>query len=419
MPGATEITCPYCGLLCDDLTLGAAAGAPGNACVISRAAFERALAAPAGAARVDGAAVSLAAAIDAAAAILARARQPLIAGLATDVGGMRAVMALADRRGAIIDHMNADAKLRNLLALQAGGWVSTTLAELKNRADLIVFAGTDVVSRFPRFFERFVWNAETLFGLQPSRRELIYLGRGLDTSPGVAPDGRRPTHMPCEIEKLGEAFGVLRALIAGRSVHAAAAAGVTMEDWRALSDKMRRARYGVVVWSAADFDFPHADAGVRGLCELIKDLNATTRFAALPLGGNDGDFTANAVALWQTGLPFRSRLGAGGPYYDPHHFAASRLLDRDEVDALLWISAIDPARRPPPTAAPTVVLGAAAMQLEREPEVFIPVGTPGVDHAGYLLRADKVVVMRLAALRQSVLPSVAQVATAIEQALPC
>ncbi len=419
---AACFSCPHCGLLCDDLSLvGERSGAQviGNACAIGHAAFTRALAAAALPPRVDGAAVDLDTAVGAAAAILARARQPLIGGLATDVAGMRAALALADRCGAIVDHMNGGARLRNLSALQGAGWVATTLAEVKNRAELIIFVGTDVVGRFPRFFERFVWNSETLFGLQPARRELVYLGGGLDISAGIAPDGRAPLHIPCEIARIGEAFGVLRALLAGRSVHAAEAAGVAMEDWRELARKMSQASYGVVVWVAADLDFPHADVSVRSLCGLLKDLNAATRFAGLPLGGSDADLTADAVALWQTGFPLRSRVGVGGPAYDPFHHATQRLLDANEADAMVWIGAIDPKRTPPATAAPTVVLGAAGMQPSREPEVFIPVGTPGVDHAGHLLRADTVVVMRLEALRPASLPSVAQVASAIERALPC
>jgi formylmethanofuran dehydrogenase subunit B len=57
------------------------------------------------------------------------------------------------------------------------------------------------------------------------------------------------------------------------------------------------------------------------------------------------------------------------------------------------------------------------MVLEREPEVFIPVGTPGLDHASHLFRCDRVVALSLGQLRESSLSSVAEVLTAIEAAL--
>jgi len=57
------------------------------------------------------------------------------------------------------------------------------------------------------------------------------------------------------------------------------------------------------------------------------------------------------------------------------------------------------------------------MQFVKEPDVFIPVGTPGIDHSGHAYRLDNVVAIRLKKLRDSGLPSTAEVLTAIEQAL--
>ncbi len=416
---AIQATCPFCGLLCDDVTVrasGAAMQVVDRGCVLSQRALQQS--APDSSPRIGGRAAGLEEAVAAAAVLLANAHQALIGGLATDVAGMRAVMSLADRIGAVLDHMNAPAKFRNLLAVQEGGWITTTLAEVKNRADLVVLAGTDVVSRFPRFFERFVWVEETLFGLASAQREVVYLGRDLDAIAGIAPDGRRPFQIPCDIGALGAAFGALRALVAGRELQAETAAGVPMAQWRTLADKLKSARYAVVVWAAADFDFPHAELTVRALCELIKDLNRSTRAAGLPLGGSDGDFTADGVELWQTGLPFRTGFGSGVPEYDPQRFATARLLAQGEADALLWIASFDERRGPPAAVVPTVVLGRPGMVCEREPEVFIPVGTPGVDHAGHLFRTDKVVMLPLRQLRESGLPSVARVVAAIGEAIP-
>ncbi len=222
---------------------------------------------------------------------------------------------------------------------------------------------------------------------------------------------------PATSARLGAAFGALRALVAGRELQAETAAGVPMAQWRTLADKLKSARYAVVVWAAADFDFPHAELTVRALCELIKDLNRSSRAAGLPLGGSDGDFTADGVELWQTGFPFRTGFGSGVPEYDPQRFATARLLAQGEADALLWIASFDERRGPPGSAVPTVVLGRPGMVCEREPEVFIPVGTPGVDHAGHLFRTDKVVMLPLRQLRESGLPSVARVVAAIGEAI--
>jgi formylmethanofuran dehydrogenase subunit B len=57
------------------------------------------------------------------------------------------------------------------------------------------------------------------------------------------------------------------------------------------------------------------------------------------------------------------------------------------------------------------------MSFAKQPDVFIPVGTPGIDHAGHAYRLDNVVAIRLKKLRDAGLPSTAEVLTAIEQAL--
>lgn len=414
-----NITCPFCGLACDDLTAGVSGTAvtmQASGCPLAERGFQvpPAAAEP----RVRGTARPLGEAVAEAAALLGKARGPLFSGMATDMAGARALLALADRCGAVVDHMNSEAKLRNLLVVQDGGWITTTLSEVRNRADLVLLAGTSAANRFPRFFERCVWNAESLFGNDPARREVIYLGGGLDTRAGVAPDGRTPWLLECETARLGEAFSAMRALLAGNHLQRAEAAGVPLEVWQLLLEKMKAARYGVVVWAAPDFDFPHAELTVQALAELIKDLNRVTRFAGLPLGGNDGDFTANGVEMWQTGFPFRTRFGASGPDYDPYHHSTERLLASDEADALLWVSSFDERRGPPAASQPTVVLGRPGMTFGREPEVFIPVGVPGLDHAGHFFRTDKVVALPLRKLRQSALPSVADAAAAIEAALP-
>ncbi|MDQ3259825.1 MAG: formylmethanofuran dehydrogenase subunit B, partial [Pseudomonadota bacterium] len=225
------------------------------------------------------------------------------------------------------------------------------------------------------------------------------------------------TRLHCSHAALARIVPALRALVNGQRIDSD---HLAVSDVRILNDlaaSMNQATYGVIVWAAPDFDFPHGELTVQTLAELIKDLNKHTRFAGFPLGGSDGDFSSNAVQTWQTGLPLRSRFGKNGIDYDPYRYGARKLLAANEVDALLWISSFNPARAPPVTDVPRVVLGPPNMALEREPDVFIPVGTPGIHHGGHFVRADKVVVMRLKKLIESELPSVAEVAGLILSSL--
>ena len=413
-----HVTCPFCGLACDDLALRrdhATLRVAKNGCALSVTAFSELgkFTDQENVPRVRGKLSTLPQAIATAAKLLSNAEAPLIAGLGTDVAGVRATLALADRIGAVVDHMNMPAKLRNILTVQNGGWITTTLAEIKNRADFVLVLGSSALTRFPRFLERAVTPSETLFNENPVTRKIVFLG-DTDTLAEKLPSGTQVLY--ARHGSFARLIPALRALSNEQRVENFAASDLNI--LQELADDMRRARYGVIVWSALDFDFPHGELTIQTLAELIKDLNKTIRFAGFPIGGNDGDFSSNGTQTWQTGLPLRSRYGKNGLDFDPYRYGANELLDQNAVDAMLWISSFNSSRAPPDASVAQIVLGPPSMRLVREPEVFIPIGTPGIHHGGHFIRADKVVVMRLEKLIDSELPSVATVAESILQALP-
>ncbi len=101
---------------------------------------------------IDGTPAELDAAAATAARLLDASRQPLVAGLGTDVAGARAAIVLAQRIGAVIDHMNADALLRDLDVLREAGLMLTTPSETSLRADTLLLVGpgmTEASSALP------------------------------------------------------------------------------------------------------------------------------------------------------------------------------------------------------------------------------------------------------------------------------
>lgn len=415
----TSVTCPFCSLLCDDLQVSETRGRlriTANACGRARSGFERELTdrSP----QVNGKNVALGEAVAHAAGLIRKARHPLYGGLATDVDGMRSLLSLADRTGGIVDHMLGDGMYRNILALQDRGWMTTTMTEVKNRADLVIFANLDVVSDHDRFFERVIWNEETMFGLQPKDRKIVYLGDGLNTRPGVSPDGRKPLHIRNEPERLGELVGALRALLAGQTLQAITVAGVKVGELAKLLEMMKAAKYGVIVWSPARLPLPSADLIVEAICDLVKELNAHTRFSGFALGGNEGVITAGAVGAWQSGYQLRTDFGAGYPEFDPTRYATASLLESGDVDLLIWVSTFLTGHIPPEGKIPTIVLAPPLRDLDTGScTVYIPVGTPGVDHGGQMCRVDSVVSLPLHQVRASSLPSVAEICDRILHSL--
>jgi formylmethanofuran dehydrogenase subunit B len=313
--------------------------------------------------------------------------------------------------------MNFTGARNNFLALQDSGWMNTTLAEVKNRCDLLLVVGTDLEAFAPRFFDRYLWNKEAMFLDDTSRREVIYLGKAPSGDASTSPSGQKAQVLECTIDDLPEVVAVLRALVKGQPIRTSVVCGITVADLQTIADKLKAAKYGVVTWAAGALAYAQAELTVQTLSEMIKDLNNATRCSGLPLGGKEGDQTANQVCGWTTGYPARIRFSRGYPEYDPFLNDTNLLLANGEADVLVWVQAFNVNSVPPVTALPTIVVGRSGMTFAKEPDVFIPVGTPGIDHAGHAYRMDNVVAIRLKKLRDSGLPSTAQVLNAIEQAL--
>jgi formylmethanofuran dehydrogenase subunit B len=412
-----EVVCPFCALACDDLVVeaeGARLRVLERGCPRSAEAFARPPddVAP----RLAGQAASLDDATRRAAELLAASRLPVFGGLGTDTDGMRAVLRLAERTGGVVDHAGSPGLFANVLAMQSRGWITATLAEVRNRMDLLLLVGTDAAGLMPRFFERCVWPRQALQEDVLARRQIVHLGDAERLEAARAPDGRGAEIIGCARQALGEVIGALRALVAGRHFQAREVAGIPSERLADLAERLKGARYAVIAWAAGELPGRHADLLVAGIAELIRTLNATTRCLGLPLAGPDNVIGVNQVCGWQSGVPLRTSFATGAPDYDPHRHTISRLLERGEADLLIWISSFRDL--PPECDAPVIVLGRAGDASARLPDVVIPVGTPGLDHAGSVYRTDGVIALPLRKLRDAGLPSIAEVISLIERQLP-
>ncbi len=413
-----NVACPFCGILCDDLEIGPTTDGLKvlkNGCAKSIAGFERKQREPSP--QIDGKDVTLEAAIAEAARLAREARLPIFGGLGTDVEGVRAVMALAEKAGGVIDHGLSDIQYRNLRVLQSSGWVMTTLTEARNRADLFIVAGSDIQALHPRFFERIVCNEKSMFSDNPPKRTVIFLGEGFDQSALKGPRIGEIITIPVRNDRIGELLDVIRAMSKGFTPGGDSIAGLPRAAAEDLLARCKAAEYGVIVWAPGSLAFPNADLTVQAVSEFVKEINAVSRFAGLSLGGNEGATTAGAVCAWQSGFPLRVSFATGKPQYDIERFSMTRLLAAKEGDLLMWLASYTPDLAPPDTDVPTILIAMPDVKPARTPKVFIPVGTPGVDHGGLIVRCDNVVSLPLRQLRKSHLPSAGEVLSRIEAAL--
>lgn len=408
---AKDVTCPFCGLLCDDLVVqtdGATARVVQNGCARAVAGFAQ----PPGPASpcILGRPCTVGQAIQRSVQILRSAKQPLIAGLATDASGCRAAMALAEKSGAAVDHLHGHAISSNALVVQRRGWIMTTLTELRNRADLVVLIGTDGDSVNPRFIERCLQPRPGMGRNRKRPRQVVFIGEEAQAR-SIKRALPSALTLSCRKQDLLDLLCALRGLLHGPSDLTPLQRPLAgkLSALKRIAGLLRSAHYSVCAWAPGQLLPEQADIVVETICELVAGLNEFTRAAGLALGGNDGAITAMNVCVWQTGYPLRVNFAAGAPEYNPSRNATDVLLQRREADALVWISAFHPLAPPGDKRLATIVLAPPSRKLAAAAHVYFPVAIPGVDRDGTMFRLDSVVGLPLRKVRSSNLPPTAEI----------
>ncbi|MGE0606100.1 MAG: formylmethanofuran dehydrogenase subunit B [Pirellulales bacterium] len=390
-----DVACTACGCVCDDLRLTVAGGR------ITRAEGACALAEPwllsqescqPPAAEIDGRACSLEDALQAAAKILSTARAPLIYGLSrSSTPGQRAAARLADRLGATIDTTASMCHAPSIMAVQEVGESTCTLGEISNRADLVVYWGSDPLTSHPRHMERYSTDRAGMF--RPGGRA--------DRTLVVADIRRSPTaevadhYLPVEPGHDFEVLWALRALVADKPLRLGAVRGAPLAELLSLAEKMKSCKCGVVFFGLGLTQGPLGHRNVEALLLLVKELNAHTRFHARRMRVHGDVAGADTVLCWQTGFPFSVNLARGYPRYNPGEYSANDVLAAREADACLLVgsegvAALSPAAIEQIEQIPTIALDYPTVESFPRPTVRITTAVYGVHLPGTAYRMDEV-----------------------------
>jgi formylmethanofuran dehydrogenase subunit B len=413
----TDVTCTVCACLCDDLRITHQAGRivqAEAACSLAEPWFLKQGTTQPNVAEIKGQAASLREAILEASAILDRSRSPLIYGLSrSSTEGQQAAVRLADALGATIDTTASLGHGPSVMAVQEDGESTCSLGEVRNRADLVIFWGTNPAISHPRHFERYSTEPAGEFLPGGRRDRMVVVVDVHPTETSSAAD----LFIQVEPERDFEALWTLRLLLQGKSPEVAATTGIPLAVLADLLDRMRRCKYGVVFFGFGLSRGRHGHNTVEALLKLVRDLNQHTRFSVRRMRGS-GDVTgADMVLAWQTGYPFSVNLARGYPRYNPGEYSALAMLERREADACLFIGShgiqrFSAAARSFLDEIPTIVLDSPVADLPIQPTVRFTTAIYGVHAAGTAYRMDEVP-LPLKAILPSDCPTDARVLTDI------
>ena len=392
-----DVVCAGCADLCDDLELtiederiiGMNVECPGAKSFFFDDRVEQATPI------VRGAEAGWDQALDEAANILAKAQYPLIAGLsATAAEAQRRAVELAELLGGCLDVPFAAFYGSRALALQEVGECSCTLGEVKNRADLVIFWGSEPRETHPRHLERYALHRPGMF-LPHGRKDRTLVVVDVQRTPTAE---EADLFLQVRPDTDYEVLAALRARLKGMTLDMEEVAGIHVTELDSFLERMKACRYGIVFYGTGLSMSRGWDQNILALLLLVHELNTFTRFNVMAMRGPLG--FANAAGAfklltWQTGYPFAVSFAHGFPQYNPGEFTASELLERGDVDAALVVGA-DPFSYLPAQAIavlknlPTVVLAPRLNESAKAATVFFPTATYGIGAKGTMFRMDRI-----------------------------
>lgn len=380
-----NVVCSFCGCLCDDIVITVENGKiteAKNACIISASRFLNHRSnrlTPS----IDHQEVSVDEAYLKAAEILKNADAPLIYGLSsTECEAQRLAIQLAEVLGATIDQTSSVCHGPFILGIQDAGCVRCTLGEVKNRADLIIFWGSNPAEAHVRHFKRYSVYPEGVFRKEKKERKVVVVDVRKTASARIA-------DVFCKIEP-GTDFEVISLM------RTYLKRGIPLEEeYREIVEMMKNCRFGILFFglglSMSYGKHFNVDAALR----LVRDLNEHTKFCISPMRGHYNVTGAGSTLAWVTGFPFAVNFSLKYPVHNPGEFSAVDVLARKECDAALIVAA-DPVSSFPVASwshlkdIPTIVMDPKVNLTSKIAKVCIPVAAAGIETEGTAYRMDGV-----------------------------
>jgi formylmethanofuran dehydrogenase subunit B len=444
------VTCPICGCLCDDIEVTVVNNEVvkvKNGCAVCEAKYlgyksKHRIRQPL--IRKDGelVPVSMDEAVHKAAEILANANYPILYGWSsTNCEAQRVGVELAEEVGGVLDNTAVVCHGPSLMGTQEVGIPTSTLGQIRHRADVIIYWGCDPWSAHPRHLERYTSFTEGRFEdsewksyinkvkAAAGRKKVLSAQR-------VAPKPQRETvpesvaesvvfnKPPETLQKEGrklividvrksmtaemadyfiqvepnkdyELMQAIRALVKDKELDVDQVAGVPVEFLQEVVDTLVNCQFGVIFFGMGLTQSAGKFRNIEVAISLTRDLNMRTKFLIMPMRGHFNVSGANIVFAWQSGYAFGVDFSLGYPRYNPGETTSMDILLRGESDAALVIAS-DPGATFPKRAIqslvkhPLIVIDPHMNATAMLGDVVFPSAFVGIEVEGTAYRMDNV-----------------------------
>jgi formylmethanofuran dehydrogenase subunit B len=441
------VTCPICGCLCDDIEVTVVNNEVvkiKNGCAVCEAKYlgyksEHRIKQPL--IRKEGklVPVSMDEAIHKAGEILANANYPILYGWSsTNCEAQRVGVELAEEVGGVLDNTAVVCHGPSLLGTQEVGIPTSTLGQIRHRAEVIIYWGCDPWSAHPRHLERYTSFTEGRFEdsewkaylnkvkAAAGRKKLLSAQRveapkkAHETVAESVVFNKPPETLQKEGRKLividvrksmtaemadyfievqpnkdYELMQAMRALVKDEELDVEQVAGVPVEYLSEVVDVLVNCSFGIIFFGMGLTQSAGKFRNIEVAISLTRDLNTRTKFLIMPMRGHFNVSGANIVFAWQSGYAFGVDFSLGYPRYNPGETTSMDILLRGESDAALVIAS-DPGATFPKRAIqslvkhPLIVIDPHMNATAMLGDVVFPSAFVGIEVEGTAYRMDNV-----------------------------
>lgn len=275
-------------------------------------------------------------ALDKTARLLYESDRPVLYGWGeTSVEAIKKGIKIAEKTGAVMDNQSTICHGSSIQAFQNVGHPVMTLGEVKNRADVVVYVGTNPMDDHPRHLSRYTTFPEGFFRKNGRKdRTVITLDPKYTNTAKVSDEW-----IQFNMNEDYLLFDALRMLLKGESLDEEEIAGVPTSQLENLIQIMKNAEYGALFFGLGVSQTLGKQKNVDMLIQLVEDLNRYSKWSMLPMRGFFNVSGFNIALTSETGYPYGVDFSRGYPRFMVGETTTIDLLNRREPDFFMAISA--------------------------------------------------------------------------------
>jgi formylmethanofuran dehydrogenase subunit B len=332
------------------------------------------------------------AALDKAAELIAGAVRPVFYGWSeTSIETMHYGLELGELVGAVLDNQATICHGPSIQAVQNVGYPIFTLGEGKNRADMVVYTGSNAMNSHPRHMARYSTFPRGYF--RPRGR----YDRTVVTMDPKYSDTAKMSDVWIGFEQNGdyEFYNAIRAVLKGKKLKKDVISGIPKEDIYELAEKMKNAQFGTLYFGLGLTHTLSKQRNIDIAIQMIADLNKYSKWVLMPMRGHFNVNGFNIFMSYETGFPYGVDFSRGYQRYMNGETNTIDLLTRKECDVFMVIAADPGAHYPGGAVKHLAEIPVIQIDIHWGPsteiaDVVLPGSFIGVEAAGTSYRMDGV-----------------------------